>query len=163
MNKYEWLESTINEDTIAEVAQKSGIIKTTAWRQYNNDLGFSAENVILIARAYHKDPVEALVAFDYLRDDERGVAAVRSALHAATDKQLIDELASRLDRQPDKPIWNEPVVIEEHKPAPAPAVDPVARREQEKLDQTRRFLREGVGFAANMDEHKYEHEDDQTA
>ncbi|WP_152357505.1 helix-turn-helix domain-containing protein [Bifidobacterium ramosum] len=42
-------------------------------------------------------------------------------------------------------------------------LDAIAAREQEKLEQTRRFLREGYGIAANTDEHKYEHEDDQTA
>ena len=49
MNKETWFKETVQGDTIAEVALKAGIIKTTAWRQYNNALGFSAENVILIA------------------------------------------------------------------------------------------------------------------
>lgn len=100
MNKHEWFSSTIGNDTIAEVGLKAGIVKTTIWRQFNNDLNFTAENVILIARAYHKDPVEALVAFDYLRDDERGTASLRAALKNATNDDLLTEIAARLDRDP---------------------------------------------------------------
>lgn len=108
MNKHEWFSSTIGNDTIAEVGLKAGIVKTTIWRQFNNDLNFTAENVILIARAYHKDPVEALVAFDYLREDERGAASLRAALKNATNDDLLTEIAARLDRDPslaDQPVW----------------------------------------------------------
>ena len=108
MNKHEWFSSTIGNDTIAEVGLKAGIVKTTIWRQFNNDLNFTAENVILIARAYHKDPVEALVAFDYLREDERGTASLRAALQNATNDDLLTEIAARLDRDPslaDQPVW----------------------------------------------------------
>ena len=108
MNKHEWFSSTIGNDAIAEVGLKAGIVKTTIWRQFNNDLNFTAENVILIARAYHKDPVEALVAFDYLRDDERGTASLRAALKNATNDDLLTEIAARLDRDPslaDQSIW----------------------------------------------------------
>ena len=108
MNKHEWFSSTIGNDTIAEVGLKAGIVKTTIWRQFNNDLNFTAENVILIARAYHKDPVEALVAFDYLREDERGTASLRAALKNATNDDLLTEIAARLDRDPslaDQPVW----------------------------------------------------------
>lgn len=108
MNKHEWFSSTIGNDTIAEVGLKAGIVKTTIWRQFNNDLNFTAENVILIARAYRKDPVEALVAFGYLRDDERGTASLRAALKNATNDDLLTEIAARLDRDPslaDQPVW----------------------------------------------------------
>lgn len=108
MNKHEWLEAAIAEDTVSEMALKAGMSKATAFRQFNNDLNFTAENVILIARAYHKDPVEALVAFDYLRDDERGTASLRAALKNATNDDLLTEIAARLDRDPslaDQPVW----------------------------------------------------------
>ena len=108
MNKHEWLEAAIGEDTVSEMALKAGMSKATAFRQFNNDLNFTAENVILIARAYHKDPVEALVAFDYLRDDERGTASLRAALKNATNDDLLTEIAARLDRDPslgDRAAW----------------------------------------------------------
>ena len=108
MDKYQWLKEAMNGETINELANKAGISSATAWRQFNNDLNFTAENVILIARAYHKDPVEALVAFDYLRDDERGTASLRAALKNATNDDLLTEIAARLDRDPslaDQPVW----------------------------------------------------------
>lgn len=108
MDKYQWLKEAMNGETINELANKAGISSATAWRQFNNDLNFTAENVILIARAYHKDPVEALVAFDYLRDDERGTASLRAALQNATNDDLLTEIAARLDRDPslaDQPVW----------------------------------------------------------
>lgn len=108
MDKYQWLKEAMNGETINELANKAGISSATAWRQFNNDLNFTAENVILIARAYHKDPVEALVAFDYLRDDERGIASLRAALKNATNDDLLTEIAARLDRDPslaDQPVW----------------------------------------------------------
>ena len=108
MDKYQWLKEAMNGETINELANKAGISSATAWRQFNNDLNFTAENVILIARAYHKDPVEALVAFDYLREDERGTASLRAALQNATNDDLLTEIAARLDRDPslaDQPVW----------------------------------------------------------
>lgn len=108
MDKYQWLKEAMNGETINELANKAGISSATAWRQFNNDLNFTAENVILIARAYHKDPVEALVAFDYLREDERGAASLRAALKNATNDDLLTEIAARLDRDPslaDQPVW----------------------------------------------------------
>ena len=89
-------------DTIAEVALKAGIIKTTAWRQYNNALGFSAENVILIARAYHKSPVEALVEFGYIRADEMANGETVARLHDASNDELLrnSRAVSRKTRTP---------------------------------------------------------------
>ena len=118
MDKYQWLKETMNGETINELANKAGISSATAWRQFNNDLNFTAENVILIARAYHKDPVEALVAFDYLRDDERGTASLRAALKNATNDDLLTEIAARLDRDPtlaDQPVWQgDPKDLDHH-------------------------------------------------
>ena len=101
MNKETWFKETVQGDTIAEVALKAGIIKTTAWRQYNNALGFSAENVILIARAYHKSPVEALVEFGYIRADEMTSGETVARLHDASNDELLQERGRRLGEQSD--------------------------------------------------------------
>ncbi|WP_051905334.1 hypothetical protein [Bifidobacterium actinocoloniiforme] len=96
MNKDEWLAKAMGDDSVNEMATKAGISSATAWRQYNNALGFSAENVILIARAYHKNPISALVAFGYLRPDEPASAGTEQALRDASDDELMDEMARRL-------------------------------------------------------------------
>lgn len=110
MNKETWFKETVQGDTIAEVALKAGIIKTTAWRQYNNALGFSAENVILIARAYHKSPVEALVEFGYIRADEMANGRTVARLRDASDDELLQELARRLKENADADWVNSPII-----------------------------------------------------
>lgn len=110
MSKETWFKETVQGDTIAEVALKAGIIKTTAWRQYNNALGFSAENVILIARAYHKSPVEALVEFGYIRADEMAKGKTVARLHDASNDELLQELARRLKENADADWVNSPII-----------------------------------------------------
>ena len=112
MDSKQWTEATLGKDTVTEAAVRAGIPKATAWRQYNNDCSFTAENVILLARAYGKDPVEALVAFGYLRDDERGIAAKRHTLQQVADQELIEELSRRLKERPEQTEWGQPIIID---------------------------------------------------
>lgn len=155
MDKYQWLKEAMNGETINELANKAGISSATAWRQFNNDLNFTAENVILIARAYHKDPVEALVAFDYLRDDERGTASLRAALRKATDDDLLTEIAARLDRDPslgDRPVWEgDPKELDQY----------VA--ESEIADTISKLGKPDVSLAAYHGDHKLDDEGDDAA
>ena len=130
MSKETWFKETVQGDTIAEVALKVGIIKTTAWRQYNNALGFSAENVILIARAYHKSPVEALVEFGYIRADEMANGKTVARLHDASDDELLQELARRLKENADADWVNSPIIYREEFDMAAND-DPNARLEAE--------------------------------
>ncbi|RSX53976.1 hypothetical protein D2E25_0282 [Bifidobacterium goeldii] len=107
---------------------------------------------LLICEVCKADPVKVLkrvldlaahkevsYSVDAIMDDVYGEAADRAAKKAEREMSV----------QPPQ--------------ASAPDVDPVAAREQEKLEQTRRFLREGVGIAALHDPHKFDHEGDQDA
>ena len=96
MNKKEWYEKTTNGLTVNEVAVKAGLSSATAWRQCRDDLNFSMENVIKIARAFDADPVDGLIAFGYLKESERNMSAMTASLRNATDEQLIEEMARRL-------------------------------------------------------------------
>lgn len=156
MDKYQWLKETMNGETINELANKAGISSATAWRQFNNDLNFTAENVILIARAYHKDPVEALVAFDYLRDDERGTASLRAALKNATNDDLLTEIAARLDRDPtlaDQPVWQGDPKDLDHRQV----------TDDEIADTISKLGKPDVGLAAYHGDHKLDDEGDDAA
>lgn len=160
MDKYQWLKEAMNGETINELANKAGISSATAWRQFNNDLNFTAENVILIARAYHKDPVEALVAFDYLREDERGAASLRAALKNATNDDLLTEIAARLDRDPslaDQPVWRgDPKDLDRY----------IAERDatdDEIADTISKLGKPDVGLAAYHGDHKLDDEGDDAA
>lgn len=133
MSKETWFKETVQDDTIAEVALKAGIIKTTAWRQYNNALGFSAENVILIARAYHKSPVEALVEFGYIRADEMANGKTVARLHDASNDELLQELARRLKENADADWVNSPIIYRDEFDMAAND-DPNARLEAETLE-----------------------------
>ena len=160
MDKYQWLKEAMNGETINELANKAGISSATAWRQFNNDLNFTAENVILIARAYHKDPVEALVAFDYLREDERGAASLRAALKNATKDDLLTEIAARLDRDPslaDQPVWRgDPKDLDRY----------IAERDatdDEIADTISKLGKPDVGLAAYHGDHKLDDEGNDAA
>lgn len=160
MDKYQWLKEAMNGETINELANKAGISSATAWRQFNNDLNFTAENVILIARAYHKDPVEALVAFDYLREDERGAASLRAALKNATNDDLLTEIAARLDRDPslaDQPVWRgDPKDLDRY----------IAERDatdDEIADTISKLGKSDVGLAAYHGDHKLDDEGNDAA
>jgi hypothetical protein len=113
MNKEEWFAKTVGTDTVNEMSTKSGISAATAWRQYNNNLGFTAENVILIARAYKKNPVAALVAFNYIREDEQLEAGNLKSLEGMSDNSLLDELARRLasGAADSNPRWESSITI----------------------------------------------------
>lgn len=160
MDKYQWLKEAMNGETINELANKAGISSATAWRQFNNDLNFTAENVILIARAYHKDPVEALVAFDYLREDERGAASLRAALKNAPNDDLLTEIAARLDRDPslaDQPVWRgDPKDLDRY----------IAERDatdDEIADTISKLGKPDVGLAAYHGDHKLDDEGNDAA
>ncbi|QAY32797.1 hypothetical protein ESN35_04730 [Bifidobacterium pullorum subsp. gallinarum] len=162
MNKHEWLEAAIGEDTVSEMALKAGMSKATAFRQFNNDLNFTAENVILIARAYHKDPVEALVAFDYLRDDERGTASLRAALKNATNDDLLTEIAARLDRDPslaDQPVWRgDPKDLDRRQVTDDEIADTIS-----KATKASKLSQSDMAPAAYTGDHKLDDEGDDAA
>ena len=160
MDKYQWLKEAMNGETINELANKAWISPPTAWPHFNNDLNFTPENVILIARAYHKDPVEALVAFDYLREDERGAASLRAALKNATNDDLLTEIAARLDRDPslaDQPVWRgDPKDLDRY----------IAERDatdDEIADTISKLGKPDVGLAAYHGDHKLDDEGNDAA
>ena len=114
MNKETWFKETVQGDTIAEVALKAGIIKT----------------VSLIARAYHKSPVEALVEFGYIRADEMTSGETVARLHDASNDELLQELARRLKENADADWVNSPIIYREEFDMAAND-DPNARLEAE--------------------------------
>ena len=160
MDKYQWLKEAMNGETINELANKAGISSATAWRQFNNDLNFTAENVILIARAYHKDPVEALVAFDYLREDERGAASLRAALKNATNDDLLTEIAARLDRDPS--LADQPVLRGDPKDLDRYIAERDAT-DDEIADTISKLGKPDVGLAAYHGDHKLDDEGNDAA
>lgn len=112
MEKQKWFEEVTNHAAVNEVATRTGLSPATLWRQYNNDLGFTAENLIIVARTYGASPIEALVIFGFLNEEERAGDATLVSLSKASDDDLIQELARRMKDNTSNPKWNEPMVYE---------------------------------------------------
>ena len=53
--------------------------------------------VIDLARAYGRSPVDALIETGYVREGETSLVGIAQALAAATNAQLLAEIAERVD------------------------------------------------------------------
>ena len=82
--------------TQSEIAARSGIEQSSIsrWRQGKNMP--RAELVVTFARAYQRNPTEALIVAGYLdRDEIGGVIELETSLSAVSTDQLLDELGRR--------------------------------------------------------------------
>ena len=82
--------------TQSEIAARTGIEQSSIsrWRQGKNMP--RAELVVTFARAYDRNPTEALIVAGYLdRDEIGGVIELETSLSAVTTDQLLDELGRR--------------------------------------------------------------------
>ncbi|WP_169171994.1 helix-turn-helix domain-containing protein [Bifidobacterium oedipodis] len=144
MDKKTWLEATTHADNANAIAAKTGITRSTAWRQWNDDMNFSAENVIKIARAFDADPVDGLIVFGYLKESERNMSAMTSALRNATDDELINEMARRIKDYHERADYGSVFDSETIHVEPDIPVDP-SEIDSDNLP---------YGFAANEDENR---------
>lgn len=82
--------------TQAEIAARTGIEQSSIsrWRQGRNTP--RAELVVAFARAYDRNPVEALIVAGYLdRNEVGGVIELETSLSAVSTHQLLEELGRR--------------------------------------------------------------------
>ncbi|WP_216395983.1 hypothetical protein, partial [Arcanobacterium phocae] len=107
----EWLEKTTHskegELSINAIANASDIPQATLNRRVKaGDL--TADMVIAISRAYEYDVVGALLELGFITKRDLTVQKIKVALADATDKELVDEIARRLDQgnreEFDKPL-----------------------------------------------------------
>lgn len=93
-----WITSLPGAPSITAVASAAGIQKTTLFRQIERG-AISAENVILICKAYDIDVAAALIAHGYCTEDNFKVEAlaVREALGRAEWSDLFDEITKRVN------------------------------------------------------------------
>ena len=122
MDKKTYFAQLTHDAAINEISNKTGLSVSTLWRQYNKGCEFSAESVIIIARAYGENPVEALVEFGYIRADEMDNGKTVARLH--------QELARRLKENADADWANSPIIYREEFDMAAND-DPNARLEAE--------------------------------
>ncbi len=90
--------------SVNAVASKSGVVQTTLNRQVKAN-ALTAETVVAVARAYHADVLNALVACGLITRDEIRAYGVRATLREALDIELADEIVRRCrSRDLDSPI-----------------------------------------------------------
>ena len=103
MDKVTYFKQLTGDAAINEISVKTGLSVSTLWRQYNKGCDFNAEALIIIARAYEGNPVEALVQFGFLTNEEAKQGETNGLLRDASNDELLQELARRLKRTPTGP------------------------------------------------------------
>jgi transcriptional regulator with XRE-family HTH domain len=94
---WKYVESVTGCASQDRIAQHTGIEPSSVWRWINSRNRPKAENVITFARAYHRRPVEALIAAGYL-DPSEAIGVDEVALRELSADELIAELRRRLRR-----------------------------------------------------------------
>lgn len=95
MNIETWYKETVGNDSQNMVAANSGIVPSSLYRQLPDRL--SPQTVVKIAHAYGVSAINGLVALGLLSDEDISELVASDSLRDATDQQLIDELARRID------------------------------------------------------------------
>lgn len=99
MSWWTYVQTLVGTDNFVEAAGKAGFDKSafSRWKQ-----GAKADPafVVKLARAYHANPIHALVISGLLTEEEAQLREVnpgsREALERLSDDELIDELRLRL-------------------------------------------------------------------
>ena len=110
MNISNWYAETVGDDTPNKVAENAGIVPPSLYRQLPDRL--SPQNVVKIARAYGVPAIDGLVALGLLDDTDLDKLEISDALRAASDRDLLNELARRLESRPEQTEWGQPIIID---------------------------------------------------
>lgn len=95
MNIQDWYTEVTGKDSVHAIADKSGIPPTTLYSQVKGEI--TATSAVRIARAYGRPPTEPLVIMGLLSKEDLEALASARVLAAASDRDLVDELARRLE------------------------------------------------------------------
>lgn len=93
----EYMRRVTDGATQVQIAERTGIEQSSIsrWRQGRNTP--RAELVVAFARAYDRNPIEALIVAGYLNRDEVGVTIeLETSLSAVSTERLLGEVSRRL-------------------------------------------------------------------
>ena len=99
VNVHEWYEKATNGDSMARVADKAGIPKTTLWNQLRPGSELSTSTVVSIARAYGVNPARALADIGLITADELAHGSNGLNLTQCSDAELVREIERRLNER----------------------------------------------------------------
>lgn len=91
----EWLDSTTDGDTQAQIAQRLGVSRRTFVRWLHSGV-LDPNTVLGLCRAYKADPIEGLLAARWLRPQDLHNGGVQYVVSFAATSVLVDELYRRL-------------------------------------------------------------------
>lgn len=102
----EYVERILAGISRKDAARQAGISEATLSRWVDPAVGKKplAEHVIALAKAFHQEPVKALIAAGYLTPEDipSGVIEIYQARSELSDDELVAELRSRLAERPQR-------------------------------------------------------------
>lgn len=96
MDTTKWLDKVTERASINSIAMKAKVSQSTLSR-HARDGSLTADEVIRISRAYHYPVTHALIEHGLITEDDLRLPAIQATLRDATDQQLVDEIARRLE------------------------------------------------------------------
>lgn len=96
MTHREWFKETVGDDSVNVAAKKAGVQQSTLNRQLTRGT-IPAESVIMIARVYTGNPIQALVDTGYITTQEAQESLTIIDWHTASEADLTRELLRRVD------------------------------------------------------------------
>lgn len=95
MSIHDWYMEVTGKDSVHAIADKAGIPPTTLYSQVKGEI--TPTSAVKIARAYHRSPTEPLVILGLLTKEDLKTLASNGILSQASDADLVEELARRLE------------------------------------------------------------------
>lgn len=100
MSKHKnWFAELTQGDSELAASKKSGVTTSTLNRQLSKGV-LSSEVVILLARGYGQNPIEALTITGYITHEEAAGMSATGLAQLIPDSELLKELARRIDSTP---------------------------------------------------------------
>ena len=118
MEAMNWLLKATKEHSVNAIALKSGLVQSTLNTRAKAD-SLTADQVIAICRAYRYPVSQGLLDLEFITEEDLKLPSIQATLRDATDEQLVDEIARRLEQgkrevfdRPIRPAGGPPVLSE---------------------------------------------------
>lgn len=101
MEPREWLQKVAADKNgkvvVSAISKRAHIANSTLTDRLNNPEGLTVDQVIAICRAYSYPFTQGLLDLGFITEADLRLPAIQATLRDATDQQLVDEIARRLE------------------------------------------------------------------
>ncbi|QOR47611.1 hypothetical protein INS90_10255 [Trueperella pecoris] len=122
MKAKEWLQKVAADENgrvvISAISKRSSLANSTLTERAKAD-SLTADQVIAICRAYRYPVSQGLIDLEFITEEDLKLPSIQATLRDATDEQLVDEIARRLEQgrrevfdRPIRPVDDRPVLSE---------------------------------------------------